>query len=847
MSHHYGRSALLALAAFAVGTLATQAPAQIPQWSRDPLITPHLTGEAAYQDLDASHTLSRADRIIVRFDMPVVVLQSNALAFRLPVSGDSLGSGASITAGPAANQVTIQLGSGAAFRTRQMFSATNISAGAPSGIEIDPAIPPGTIQSAAHSIDAVNSGPVDLAPGWILSSNALDVGPSRRCMIADANGDGAPDLFSQLDGTGLRLWENVNGTGDFHWFGYQIGGSDTGLFSLADFDRDGDIDAVTTSALTPNSLRLFFNQGSWNFTQGPNLGSGGITDIQTGDVNRDGWPDIAIAASLGAGIFLNNGGAVSFQMLPGFGSGSSAKSIALADVDHDGDLDAALGCNGSASRVFLNNGSGAFTWTGQDLGAGPVLQVLCGDLDRDGHVEICKFIQDQGVEIWGGFGDGNFFLVGTVAVGFGVRKGELLDSDGDGDLDILFADHVSGFRELRNSGTGFEFTLFDEDHGRSAGNWIAASDVDRDGDTDVVVGSDSHAKRVWRNSSSGTSGAADWTEAVPTLTPEVTRMIAAGDIDKDGDIDFVAAAENKPTRVVRNDGAGNFTTSQLLGPSDRTYCVALKDIDRDGDLDCVTASFDALQPTRVWTNDGSGIFVAGQLIYGGSTSTLLLDDFDGDGDPDLVTCNASVARVRFNNGYGTFLYTGLTLGNTGWACASGDLDRDGDVDLVITGLAGESTKIYLNQGNGYFLASSQSLDVAYHHGVQLVDFDGDGDLDMVQGSGIAPAGPMVYTNDGAGIFTNTGQVFPTQVSPSIATGDVDQDGDVDLVLGNNSTIGVPMKVWLNDGASQFTDSTLSLGNYKTSCVLLADLDRDGDLDLLESVDNAGPVRVWFHR
>src|SRR5690349_6873280 len=220
MLHLQRRFEFPLLAALVCGLWAQPASAspQGTQFQRNPQITPHMTGEAVYQDVDSSHTLGSSDRIVVRFDMPVLVLQPNASAFRLPVSGDSLGSGASIAAGPAADQVTIQLGSGATFRTQQLFSGANTALGAPSGIEINPAIPPGTIQSATYFIDAVNSGPVDLAAGWVLSTNVLDVGASRKCVIADANGDGAPDLFSQLDGTGLRLWENVTGTGSFYYF-----------------------------------------------------------------------------------------------------------------------------------------------------------------------------------------------------------------------------------------------------------------------------------------------------------------------------------------------------------------------------------------------------------------------------------------------------------------------------------------------------------------------------------------------------------------------------------------------------------------------------------------------------
>ena len=113
------RAALLVLSAMTSGLMvlpASPSPQAQPQLTTRLFMNPRLTGEALYNDLDSSHTLSSADSIVVRFDLPVVVLQNNAAAFRLPVSGDSFGSGASVIAGPAADQVTIHLGSGAGPR-----------------------------------------------------------------------------------------------------------------------------------------------------------------------------------------------------------------------------------------------------------------------------------------------------------------------------------------------------------------------------------------------------------------------------------------------------------------------------------------------------------------------------------------------------------------------------------------------------------------------------------------------------------------------------------------------------------------------------------------------------------
>ena len=118
-------------------------------------------------------------------------------------------------------------------------------------------------------------------------------------------------------------------------------------------------------------------------------------------------------------------------------------------------------------------------------------------------------------------------------------------------------------------------------------------------------------------------------------------------------------------------------------------------------------------------------------------------------------------------------------------------------------------------------------------GVALGDIDGDGYVDMFVASVVRPA--VLYRNEGGLRFTDVTAAsgLRTDSLQSLGTtfADVDGDGDLDLLIG---TLGGPITLWTNDGSGKFTDATATsglTGGYAATGFTLADVDRDGDLDL----------------
>jgi hypothetical protein len=314
-------------------------------------------------------------------------------------------------------------------------------------------------------------------------------------------------------------------------------------------------------------------------------------------------------------------------------------AVALGDVDGDGDLDALVANSrgsGQPDTIWLNDGAGQFSDSGQRLGSSSTEAVALGDLDGDGDLDA--FVATDWINaVWLNDGAGTFHDSGQSlgdSVSLAVALGDL---DGDGDLDAFVGNAVQESRGQPNAvwlndGTG-TFTDSGQRLGDTATFVVALGDLDGDGDLDVFVanGDDkSEADEVWLNDGTGA-----FSDTGQRLGSASSHAMALGDVDGDGDLDaFVGVAHSSPdNKIWLNDGAGNFSDSgqDLSGPN--VADVALGDLDGDGDLDVFMGTY--YGGNEVWLNDGAGNLSASDQNMGDSDSRgLALGDLDGDGDLD---------------------------------------------------------------------------------------------------------------------------------------------------------------------------------------------------------------------
>jgi len=338
--------------------------------------------------------------------------------------------------------------------------------------------------------------------------------------------------------------------------------------------------------------------------------------------------------------------------------------------------------------------------------------------------------------------------------------------------------------------------------------------------------------------------------AVATLTGLSAGELAWGDIDRDGDLDLLAAGYDGTgdfSALYRND-AGIFVdaTPPALRPSLQS-ALALGDIDGDGDLDLALNGFVAGSiATDLYRNDAGTLVASGLVLTTSVNGNLAWGDYDRDGDLDLAMLgtapNSASTRVLRNDDAMAFpeavSLSGYEFGHSDW----GDYDEDGDLDLAIAGqnVPNHETRVYRNDGGGTFVSIGVSMIGWTDANLAWGDYDQDGDLDLVVNAFDPPdLRTVLYRNDG-GVFTDSGIALPGLQAAALAWGDIDRDGRLDLVVsGRDAGLGVGVtQLLLNDGAA-FVDSGLALPGLFGGHVACGDYDRDGDLDLAVMGDPGG--------
>ncbi|MBN1781066.1 VCBS repeat-containing protein, partial [bacterium] len=322
-------------------------------------------------------------------------------------------------------------------------------------------------------------------------------------------------------------------------------------------------------------------------------------------------------------------------------SDTGTYACCFADINGDDRPDLYLSRyrgTGSTDLCLINGPDNTFTEEAasrgiQDLDDGS--QGACwGDLDNDGDYDLVNGTTIDWPNAYGDHNDvyrnngsGIFTNETPTSMLSTLKKTRsvlILDLEGNGDLDIFTVSGYMGTNDettwnhpnevYRNEGL-FAFTKLGavdcgDLEGAPAGQGSVATDLDNDGDIDVIACNQTGDLNVLLNNGSG-----DFMRVSPVsdigINHRAGEGISSGDVDNDGDMDLLLVSEGPPNiaRLYFNDGDGTFTYSGQSWSDINGYMGGFADIDNDRDLDLVFAGH-----AQVLLNDGAGVFANGPAV-----------------------------------------------------------------------------------------------------------------------------------------------------------------------------------------------------------------------------------------
>ena len=329
--------------------------------------------------------------------------------------------------------------------------------------------------------------------------------------------------------------------------------------------------------------------------------------------------------------------------------------------------------------------------------------------------------------------------------------------------------------------------------------------------------------------------------------------ISWGDINNDGNLDFIQTGNdinaNATTRLLINTGS-TFELQNTDLPNIFEGASDWGDYDNDGDLDLLLAGSgtDGLL-TRLYNNSG-GVLTLNENVslHGIDRGSVEWGDYDEDGDLDILISgqdveSGSVSKI-YNNENGTFTeveasLTGVSFGIASWV----DFDGDGDLDVMLSGVTGTApdtgpkvSELFENTGTTFSLVFEGSFEGLSESSLDFGDYDNDGDLDfLVAGFTNSNASfTAIYQNNESSFDIVFEGSLPNVIEGTVLWGDSDNDGDLDIFITGNTVSATDKIAQLYSNNGSGFDLESSFDEAGQSAAAFADYDSDGDLDIFIS-------------
>jgi hypothetical protein len=642
--------------------------------------------------------------------------------------------------------------------------------------------------------------------------------------------------------------------------------------AVADFNSDGISDLVVGGSNNSNSsgtgtgLAVYYGTGSGTFGFPISITTvGTVNSVATGDLNRDGLPDIIAATGNNTVLtFTNNGN--DFAPTGTTSVGIFPRSLVVADFNGDNFLDAAT-ANGNGGNISVlygqANGTFALAINLQVSGvnsSGSPTTLAAGDINNDNRIDLVVGGGSSNLTIFLNNGAGGFAAPTTFNAQLNsssVQTVLLGRFFGDNRLDVAviatgsFSDEPGRLVIYRNNGNGnFDANVqFTYPTGNSPIGAVSA-DFNNDGRADVATtNSNSNNVSVLLSNSVGGLGARQ------TLLSIQPNSVVAGDFNGDGFLDAVTGGLSTNSSSVLtlhlNDGNGNFTGTQNIAIVNNASGQFLAtDLNNDNRLDLIvygSNNFSSSNSITTYINNGTATpFTALPPTYTftGAPSSIALGDFNRDGRRDIIATlpNSSSIGLLLGGVNGTFVQSQVSfaVGFQPSAITVGDFNGDNLLDAAVVGTnqnnsSGASVTILFGNGAGAFTNSSTPVGVlSSPTGLVSADFNGDGRLDVA----VLSTGSFSNSGGTVSILFGTGDgrlnnpvTYNVGINPrALRIGDFNGDSRPDLAVANRGSNTVSLLI--NSGSGSFSQTLNYLSGILPGGIDVGDFNRDGKTEVI---------------
>ncbi len=350
-----------------------------------------------------------------------------------------------------------------------------------------------------------------------------------------------------------------------------------------------------------------------------------------------------------------------------------------------------------------------------------------------------------------------------------------------------------------------------------------------------------------------------FTERVISTTADGAFSVFATDLDGDGDIDVLSASpRDDKIAWYANDGGSppTFTERVISTAANGAVSVFATDLDGDGDTDVLSASY--RDDKIAWyENDGGSPPTFTERVISTAASaafSVFATDLDGDGDADVLSASWNDDKIAWyeSDGGSPPIFTERVISTTAdnpHSVFATDLDGDGDIDVLSASFNDDKIVWYESDGGSPPTFTERVISTSADGAVSVfaTDLDGDGDIDVLSASHLDDKIAW-YENDGALPPTFTERAISTAAldATSVFARDVDGDGDTDVLSASGDFLQDNIAWYESDGGlpPTFTRRVISTAVTRPASVFATDVDGDGDTDVL-SASRWGDKIAWY--